>query len=84
MPWRVETSRRARRDLAGMSAAERAAVEATLKRLAADPSSVDLKKLAGSDGWRVRVGQWRILLDLDSPAGVMRVSRVLNRRDACR
>jgi mRNA-degrading endonuclease RelE of RelBE toxin-antitoxin system len=67
-----------------MSASERAAVEVALKRLAADPSRVDLKKLAGSDGWRVRVGQWRMLLDFDGQAGVMRVARVLNRRDASR
>lgn len=84
MAWQLEVSRRARRDLADMSPADRAAMVAALDRLASDPSSVDFKKLAGGNGWRLRVGQWRAEIALRSGAGVMLVSRVRNRRDAYR
>jgi mRNA-degrading endonuclease RelE of RelBE toxin-antitoxin system len=42
---------------------------------------VDLKRLAGVDGaWRIRVGEWRILLTLSGDQAV--IERVENRRDA--
>ena len=84
MPWRQEMSRRARRDLLGLNGSDRAAVQVALDRLAINPSSADLKKLSGGAGWRLRVGQWRVLVELDTRSGVMLVTRVLNRRDAYR
>jgi len=84
MPWRLEVSPRARRDLAAMRATDREAMAATFERLTDDPAQVDFKKLAGGAGWRLRVGQWRAIIELDARTGVMVVSRVLNRRDAYR
>jgi phage-related protein len=46
MPWRVEVSRRARRDLMGLPADVRRAIGLALERLANDPSGSDLKKLS--------------------------------------
>ena len=40
----------------------------------------DLKKLAGSDEWRLRVGDWRVILLFAAPR--LYVSEVHNRRDA--
>ncbi|MGE3913559.1 MAG: type II toxin-antitoxin system RelE/ParE family toxin [Chloroflexota bacterium] len=34
--------------------------------------------------WRIRVGAWRIVVELDTHAGTMTVLRVLPRRDAYR
>jgi mRNA interferase RelE/StbE len=83
MPWRLEVSRRARRDLLALPPEARRAIGQALERLANDPSGADLKKL--SDGsWRLRVGQWRAILDLDNETGLMSVQRVMNRRDAYR
>lgn len=65
-----------------MPGSDRASMSAALDRLAADPASVDFKKLTGGSGWRLRVGQWRALVALNSKTGAMLVSRVLNRRDA--
>jgi mRNA interferase RelE/StbE len=84
MPWRVEISKRAHRDLAALNAEQREAVVAALRRMADDPSTVDLKKLQGGRGWRVRVGEWRVIAEMISGAGVIRVARVLSRRDAYR
>lgn len=83
MPWRVEVGRRARRDLAAMDPETRRSIGQALVRLANDPSGADLKK--PSDGrWRLRIGQWRAILELDNQAGLMTVVRVVNRRDAYR
>ncbi len=85
MPWRLETKRAARRDLDDLSDDVAKAVVDALDRLRNDPGSVDLKKLAGrQDVWRVRVGQWRIILRLDTQRGTITVQRILHRRDAYR
>ena len=83
MPWRLEVSRRARRELSALPPDVRRTIGLALERLASDPSRADLKKL--SDGnWRLRVGQWRAILDLDNQTGLMSLQRVVNRRDAYR
>jgi mRNA-degrading endonuclease RelE of RelBE toxin-antitoxin system len=53
---------------------------AALERLATDPASIDCRKLAGRASWRLRVGQWRVILSLRSD-GVMLVQRVLRRNE---
>lgn len=85
MPWRINISRRGARDLDRLPAEDRSAVVTALRSLAVDPSTVDLRKLAGTpNGWRLRVGRWRVLLEADNRTGTMRVDRVLDRRDAYR
>jgi len=85
MPWRVELGRRGERDLDRLPVEDQDAVLVALQRLSDDPSRVDFRKLAGrSNGWRLRVGRWRVLLEGDNRSGVMTVTRVLDRRDAYR
>jgi mRNA-degrading endonuclease RelE of RelBE toxin-antitoxin system len=84
MPWELQVSKKARRELAALEPADRAAIIAAIRQLANDPSRGDFKKLQGGRGWRLRVGHWRVRLELDSRSGVMRVLHVLNRRDAYR
>jgi mRNA interferase RelE/StbE len=60
-------------------------VDDALKRLVADPSTVDFRKLAGGSGlWRLRVGRWRVIVELNAGSGLMAVSRIVDRRDAYR
>jgi mRNA interferase RelE/StbE len=79
MPWQRELARRAIRDLERLPDRDRGAVEAAIDRLVADPGSVDLAKLAGQDQWRMRVGNWRVFLELDNAVGQIRILRVLRR-----
>ena len=44
-----------------------------------------MKKLGGADDeWRLRVGRWRVLLDLDNQTGVITITRILPRDRAYR
>jgi mRNA interferase RelE/StbE len=79
-------SRRAERDLV--------AIERHTPRLArrihdaaalyAEQERGDVGKLTGSDGYRLRVGDWRIIFSLEEDGLVVLALRVLNRRDAYR
>ncbi len=80
MPWQRELARRAIRDLEGLPDRDREAVEAALDRLVANPGSVDLVKLRGSEReWRIRVGNWRVFIELDNTVGMIRILRVRRR-----
>lgn len=50
-----------------------------------DPRPAGVKKLAGSGSdWRIRVGEYRILYEVDDPADTLTVFRVAHRREAYR
>jgi len=85
MPWRLERTRPAIRDMEHMPEDDRLRVEFTFARLLQDPGQVSLAKLGGRrDEWRVRVGSWRAIVQLDTATGVIRVLRVLPRGRAYR
>ena len=85
MPWGYQLTRPALRDLDRLPHDQRARVIAAIERAALDPAGADLIKLeGGGNRWRLRVGTWRVLLDLNNRAGLITVTRVLDRRDAYR
>lgn len=85
MPWRLIIAPRAERDMEALSRRDRTAVMQALDRLAGNLGWADIKKLVGrSSEWRMRVGRWRVLLDLDKQASLISVTRVLPRGRAYR
>ena len=82
--WRIEVTPRARRDLENLDPPVRQRVREALKRLVEDPASVRLVRLRGSDELRLRVGDWRVRLRLDTAARTVVVLRVLPRGRAYR
>lgn len=52
---------------------------AALDALAATPASGQLRRLAGREELRLRVGDWRVLLDLDKAKREIIIYRVLPR-----
>ena len=85
MPWRWLFTHRAERDLAHLPVQDREAVRRVLDGAAENLAAADLKKLEGRPGeWRLRVGRWRVIPELDNPAGLITVTRVLPRGRAYR
>jgi mRNA interferase RelE/StbE len=84
-PWRVQLTRTAQRDLRRLDPPIRRRVETSLRALAEDPQRAGaLRKLTGAPEWRLRVGDWRALVLLDTQARVINVTRVLPRGSAYR
>ena len=51
-----------------------------IKRLARDPfGAANVKQLVGQPGWRLRVGDWRVIYDVQQKRLVVRVLRVAPR-----
>jgi mRNA interferase RelE/StbE len=81
----VGLTRHAKRDLEALAISTRGRIVKVLRNLALDPSSVDLKKLAGEeDLYRIRVGDYRAIVQLGPEADTAYVLRVDNRREAYR
>jgi mRNA interferase RelE/StbE len=77
--WSLEFERRAERDLERLDPQIARRVVAALERLRERDSSLDLRRLRGSDEWRLRVGDWRVRLALDFDARTVIVVRILPR-----
>ena len=60
-------------------------VVSELRVLADNPRPADCRKLTGSDrDWRVRVGDYRIVYEINDRARKLRVMRIRHRREAYR
>jgi mRNA interferase RelE/StbE len=78
-PGSVEFERRADRDLERLDPQVRHRVLAAIDRLASDPSKADLRRLKGRPELRLRVGDWRVILELEVEARTIVIERVLPR-----
>jgi len=78
-PWSVAIERRASRDLRRLDPPVRDRIVSAIERLAADPAAADLRQLTGRRESRLRVGDWRIIVQLDPTARRIVICRVLPR-----
>jgi len=78
-PWTVAFERRASRDLRQLDPPIAERVIAAIEQLAADPTKTELRKLSGREGSRLRVGDWRVILQLNRRERQITICRVLPR-----
>jgi mRNA interferase RelE/StbE len=76
--FRIEYSRDALKSLARMPANTSKLIRSKLGTLAADPSGANnnVKRLKGVDAFRLRVGDWRVVYQIDRQAIVIVVIRI--------
>ena len=82
MPHRVFLHPLARRQLDALSGAVRSRIEETIRKLADDPRPVGCRKLTGTESWRVRVGDYRIIYEIDDEERRVSVGWIGLRKDA--
>ncbi|MHB8917716.1 MAG: type II toxin-antitoxin system RelE family toxin [Desulfocucumaceae bacterium] len=81
----VIITKSARKDLAKLDPKSRERVLEALYKMKANPKTVDFKKLEGSpDIWRLRVGDWRIIMRITEEKLVAYALRIKHRREAYR
>lgn len=73
------------RDLRGLSPELRRRLAPHIDGLASNPRPPGVEKLEGSDsGYRIRVGNYRILYEIEDATRTVRVTAVGHRRDVYR
>ena len=80
--YRVALTTSAENELDGLPSNVVTRIVARLERLAATPRPPGCKKLKGGDKeWRVRVGDYRIVYEIDDTAKTVDVTRIAHRRE---
>lgn len=73
------------KDLAGLDAGVRQRVKTALDRFLAHPELASLRKLKNRPrAWRLRVGDWRVILEIKGMEGTIYVMRIKHRKEAYR
>jgi mRNA interferase RelE/StbE len=77
--WSYVITPPARRELRRLDRPVQRRIIDALDRFVADPRAGDARKLASSNEWRLRVGDWRVRFSFDDDAHVIVVAHVLPR-----
>lgn len=76
--------KRAERDYLALSGDVQIRIRPRLLALAKTPRPAGSVKLAGSEYWRVRCGDYRILYEINDHAKAVRILRIRHRREVYR
>lgn len=83
--WSVEFTTRARKDFRQLDRQTRSRVLDAMKLLSDDPRTASgVKRLQGREGYRLRVGDIRVIYEIVGDRFVVLVLRVAHRRDVYR
>lgn len=84
-PYRVVLSDRAERELRSLGREPQVRIVTALRQLAADPRrNPQVKRLSGRDGYRMRVGDCRVLFQIEDDRLTVLVVQIGHRREVCR
>ena len=75
---------RAQKELAQLSSAAYPRVLDAIRELAENPRPPGCLKLTGRDGWRLRVGDFRVVYEIDDKQRKVTVFHIGHRRDVYR
>ncbi len=81
MSYAVAILRRAQKELGQISSPSFERVCDAIRSLAGNPRPPGCLKLTGREGWRIRVGDYRVIYEIDDPARTVLVLHVGHRRD---
>lgn len=77
MPWELDFTEPALKTPRQLPKEQRRAIGQALDQVERDPSRADIHKLSGERAeWRLRVGDWRVLLTFDTRTGTILVRDV--------
>jgi mRNA interferase RelE/StbE len=85
MTWTIRYEREAESEIDALDPSVRRRVLIAIGNLARDPRSApNVKAMKGSDAYRLRVGDWRVVYTLHDDVLTVLVVRVAHRRDVYR
>ena len=82
--YSISILRRAMRELADLPSRDYQRVRDAISDLGQNPRPQGCLRLTGRDGWRIRVGNYRVIYDVDDAIAAVTVLNVGHRRDVYR
>lgn len=84
MSYTVYILRRAQKELAQLPRGTYERVRDAIRALAQDPRAPGCLKLTGREGWRIRIGAYRVIYEIDDKQQIVTVLHIGHRRDVYR
>jgi mRNA interferase RelE/StbE len=84
MSYKLLIQRHAQKELSQLAQQEYGHVVAAIRLLNEDPRPHGCRKLSARDGWRIRVGDYRVIYEVDDMRQIVTVLHVGHRRDIYR
>ena len=81
MSYRLFILRRAQKELAKLPSKAYKRVRDAIRNLSLEPRPRGCIKLTGREGWRIRVGDYRVIYEIDDEQQIVTVLHVGHRRD---
>ena len=82
--YKIKVKNKARKQILQIPPPHFQRIEARVNMLAENPRPEGAKKLKGETGYRIRVGNYRILYEIDDTTRLVIIYRVKHRRDVYR
>jgi len=79
--YTVQIDKRVVRELRQVDARDREKIVKVIERLGSNPRPRGVKKLVNQPGWRIRIGNYRVLYEVDEDSKIVTVYRAGHRRD---
>lgn len=81
MSYSLHILRRAQKELAQLPKQEYERIKKSVQKLSQDPGPEGCKKLTGREGWGIRVGDYRVIYEIDDLQQALTVLHIGHRRD---
>lgn len=79
MTYRIDFTGRARRDLASLDRPARVRVATAIELLGTTPRPPKATPLKGRPGWRIRVGDYRVIYEIEDDVLLIEIVRIGHR-----
>ncbi|MEW5947497.1 MAG: type II toxin-antitoxin system RelE/ParE family toxin [bacterium] len=84
MSRKVFILRSAQKELAALQRGDYERIKRSIRNLSEEPRPEGCRKLAGRDGWRIRVGEYRVIYEIDDAGNAVTVLHIGHRSDVYR
>lgn len=84
MSYQVNILRRAQKSLSRLPSEPYNRIKSTILTLATEPRPNGSLKLTGREGWRIRIGDYRVIYEIDDLCQTVTILSIGHRRDIYR
>lgn len=84
MIYTIAILRRAQKELSDLPQESYIRMRDAIRKLTEEPRPNGSKKLTGRTGWRIRVGSYRAVYEIDDPNHIITILHIGHRRDVYR
>ncbi|NJL83929.1 MAG: type II toxin-antitoxin system RelE/ParE family toxin [Chloroflexaceae bacterium] len=84
MSYQIKILRQAQKFLGSLYDKDYERIKESIQRLSDEPRPAGCLKLSGREGWRIRIGNYRVIYEIEEREKIVTILAIAHRRDAYR